>query len=107
MVRCGNCGESDLARGKERYMRLSDAIALGRTLIKARAGSTYFDDGSGCAIGMGIAAIGKRDLRASDALNAAGWEWTTAFPIPAVMPCGCKSKISWNTLTINGLGCQI
>jgi len=68
-------------------MRLSDAIALGRTLLKPRAGSTFSAGGYGCANGMALAAIGKSNCRVGDSLDE-------NFPIEAMrfagkLPCGC------------------
>lgn len=42
-------------------MKLSEAIALGRTLIVGSPGDEYVDETHGCARGMALAAVGKRD----------------------------------------------
>jgi len=68
-------------------MRLSDAIALGRTLLTPYAGVIEYN-GKGCAIGMGLKACGK-SANVHDALTDAGWGWTGNFNIPHPMPCGC------------------
>lgn len=75
-------------------MRLSDAIATGRVLVKPLAGVVLRDNKEeGCAIGMALVACGKQELAHSyDGLGQA-WPWTTNRLDPICLPCGC-GKIS-------------
>ena len=42
-------------------MRLSDAIGLGRTIVKAKSHTVLTKDNSqGCAVGMALVAVGKK-----------------------------------------------
>lgn len=70
-------------------MRLSDAIALGRTLITPRGGSLG-NGVSGCALGMGLMAKGivakDEKLLTEPEMN---WPWITKY---MEFPCACSSK---------------
>jgi hypothetical protein len=56
-------------------MRLSDAIALGRTLIKPNPCYTLLC-GEGCACGMALAAVGE--IRGTRLTLAEHWPWTAS-----------------------------
>jgi hypothetical protein len=43
-------------------LRLSEAILAGSTLVKAKSGAEAYPDGSGCARGMALEAVGKRQI---------------------------------------------
>jgi hypothetical protein len=62
-------------------MRLSDAIALGRTLVMPRGGEEYYADRSGCARGMALEAISKRTHKSMSN------EETVNMKVS--YPCGC------------------
>lgn len=72
-------------------MKLSDAIALGRTLVKPRRLAEYFPDGSGCARGMALEACGARakseNYSAHDDTFFDLWPWT--IHRPEKFPCEC------------------
>jgi hypothetical protein len=88
-------------------MRLSEAIALGRTMIVSNPGATFDGYGGGCAIGMGMAAVGKLNAEYGDALYESGWKWSKQFQVPEVLPCGCESHPQWKSSSMNPLGCVI
>ena len=67
-------------------MRLSDAIALGRTLIKSVPYYRNDTNGGGCALGMADVAIGS-----TDSLNH--YPWTCAEGSKFDLPCGCEKVI--------------
>ena len=74
-------------------MRLSDAIALGRTLAKPTS-SYFLNDGCACARGMACLAIGKKeDVDVSiESLN--NWPWLeNEFAHP------CHGKCEYTTTT--------
>lgn len=80
-------------------MRLSDAIALGQHLIK-RDPTTVLRDGCGCAIGMGLAAIGKTDARADYIVDHFPWVWkNNAFVEISMM----FSKVCQGLMTLDQL----
>lgn len=56
-------------------MRLSEAINLGRSLIKHGNGSRTLSRGEGCACGMGLAAVGE-SIGSKDTM-AKHWPWVT------------------------------
>jgi hypothetical protein len=64
-------------------MRLSDAIALGRTILEPVAGTFNDHHGGGCAIGMAYEAIGK-DFLVS---NVREWNWV--HTVRGKLPCSC------------------
>jgi hypothetical protein len=73
-------------------MRLSDAIALGRTLVKPHRLAEYYEDGSGCARGMALEACNARahsdDYNLHDDAFYRLWPWTSVSPNKA--PCNCQ-----------------
>lgn len=69
-------------------MKMSLAMALGRTMIKALAGTRSNGDGYGCALGMAEAAISKTDTwSASEHV----WPWILSPVGP--LPCGCTGRV--------------
>lgn len=71
-------------------MRLSEAIAIGRTLIKAVPMVRLSDDGQrGCALGMADAAYGKAAWAANDI-----HQWVAQSECPR-LPCGCELNSYW------------
>lgn len=71
-------------------MKLSDAIALGRTAVIPRAGVVLDEDGGGCALGMaGVAAgtytVGKAAVSVHELKVAFAW----ALETEPVCPCSC------------------
>lgn len=64
-------------------MRLSDAIALGRVVIKPFRGRIFNSPTEGCALGMGLAGIGRHGNGHSPAID---WPWLHK---DAPLPCGC------------------
>lgn len=69
-------------------MKISTAIALGRTMIKAVAGTRNNGLGYGCALGMAEAAIGQTNYYKSAESN---WRWITVPSLP--LPCGCTGLV--------------
>jgi hypothetical protein len=72
-------------------MRLSEAILLGSSIIKAKGGAIFYPDGSGCALGMGLAANGytcNPFAGDGDALHL--WPWLKQA---TVLPC-CPTLLS-------------
>lgn len=69
-------------------MRLSEAIGLGRTLVKAKGGVLLSGD-EGCALGMGMKAIGAVMLCREDSILDIHrlWPWTGEMNYSE--PCGC------------------
>src|SRR2546430_2284536 len=69
-------------------MRLSDAIAMGRMLLKPRAYTTILGD-EGCALGMAMAAHGCRSHQEAiaKANSLTNYSWMHGYPNPA--PCKC------------------
>lgn len=68
-------------------MRLSDAIALGRTLIKSQPGTVWDErDASGCAWGMAFAATGNHYCD-NIGLKLLGWHWSRMKTV--CMSCSC------------------
>jgi hypothetical protein len=59
-------------------MRLSDAIAMGRVLIKLNPG-LFLDPfcNQGCALGMGLAAVDGRKVKDNQERIAELWPWTS------------------------------
>jgi hypothetical protein len=74
-------------------MRLSDAIAMGRVLLKPVGGTTFDADGKGgCAIGMALKARGFDTRGLVFNPLAEYWDWTTGWPLGMMLPCGCHSE---------------
>ena len=74
-------------------MRLSDAIAMGRMLIRHVAGTIDDGNGGGCAFGMAFRAIG-------DFNYFHHWDWKDQGLLP--YPCDCKADS-----LIMGSACQL
>lgn len=72
-------------------MRLSDAIATGRMLVRSLPGVILTDGDRGCAIGMAIVAAGKVEFTSSDNCLGGIWPWTNVCPPDDLYPCGCGS----------------
>jgi hypothetical protein len=73
-------------------MRLSEAIALGRVLVRPAARAEYHHDESGCARGMALEAVGARVHNLSVCnfeVFERLWPWTTKTL--ALWPCSCES----------------
>ena len=70
-------------------MRLSDAIALGRMILRPLGGTFNDGKGGGCALGMAYMAAGLDPYKElfSAMQCEPGWKWieNTLF----VLPCGC------------------
>lgn len=71
-------------------MRLSDAINLGRSLVKLDAGTWHRGD-RGCAICMAMAAVGKLDeWDGNREIRFELWPWlrakTSSMPLPIYLP---------------------
>jgi len=76
-------------------MRLSDAIALGRTIIKPKSGS-YPTDTEGCALDMGMRATEGGNWHKSNRR----WPWLEK-ECPT-LPCNCFRARGWpNTVELN------
>lgn len=78
-------------------MRLSDAIALGRTLLRPKPYITIRGD-EGCALGMAMAANGCRSHEEGVAkATRMAWSWLNLKP--TVRPCPCNPEddyvLSW------------
>lgn len=77
---------------------LSQAIALGRLLVPPKPRDEWYEDGSGCARGMALEAVGRREkgLCASEntRLFEKLWPWTGAH---SKRPCACgnSDSVSW------------
>ena len=72
-------------------MRLSDAIAMGRTLMMPKAYTLRSSDGrEGCALGMGLAACGmeKQGLYYNKLLTR--WSWLLGT---SEHPCDCRNMV--------------
>jgi hypothetical protein len=72
-------------------MRLSDAIALGRTLLKPKAYQTIHN-GEGCALGMAMASLGCRSHAEAQkkCSSTTGWKWVRKdVDVP---PCSCDPE---------------
>ena len=86
-------GRYRLAKKEKNSMRLSDAIALGRTLVKPMAGKPLSKDNDyGCTIGMALRAVGRAyNCSQSDEQNwnwwpvyqqfLEEWPWTLSHPV--------------------------
>ena len=74
-------------------MRLSEAILLGSMQIKHVPFTTNDWKGGGCALGMGLAAIGKYGMFAAQ--PSTSWPWLLG---DSSAPCGCKEVILPNLL---------
>ena len=70
-------------------MRLSDAIALGRTCVRPIPNEIFDGDGGGCAIGMALAANGVTE-RGLDDLRIL-WPWTAEYERIPRFTCGCAN----------------
>lgn len=70
-------------------MKISTAIALGRTMIKAIAGTRNNGFGEGCALGMAEAAIGTTG--APFGASEEAWPWILSRRSP--LPCGCTGSV--------------
>lgn len=71
-------------------MRLSDAIMLGRMLLKPAPYTTIFE-GEGCALGMAFATLGcstHEQAMAKCKTDAANWKWIAQ---KCALPCDCTS----------------
>ena len=84
-------------------MKLSEAILLGSTVVKPKAGTQFdSDEHSGCAIGMAGTAIGAGfretpgGCREGGLHTIMGWEWTAK---QQRLPCWClplrKRSMAW------------
>lgn len=71
-------------------MRLSDAIAMGRVLLKPKAYVTIMD-GEGCALGMAFAAIGVTSHKEAvkRCKTVPEWKWLGKTK-PVLFPCYCN-----------------
>ena len=71
-------------------MQLWEAISLGRVLVKPISRGEWYFDGSGCARGMALEAVGKR-CQSTNAQNYIRferlWPWTTSN---SRYPCECS-----------------
>lgn len=80
-------------------MRLSEAIATGRVLVLPSSGSEWFQDGSGCARGMALEAVGKRLEVTRGQENwkrfLAEWPWTAE--LHTKKPCDCIFPFSFGS----------
>lgn len=82
-------------------MRLSDAIALGRTLIGSVKGCLFEKHGDGnlfgCALGMGVAAVGRQEQAMERGQDCSHEEPLSIWPwleISDLVPkCGCSKKM--------------
>lgn len=88
-------------------MRLSDAIALGRTLIGSVKGRLFEKHGDGnlfgCALGMGVAAVGRQEQamerdQHEEVLSI--WPWLEISDL--VPKCDCSEKMPH--YRVNGFG---
>jgi len=71
-------------------MRLSDAIAVGRVLVKGFVSRTYFGDGcTACAIGVAQLALGKKIH--DDDFVFSQWEW-----LGKIIKWSCPSPGCWH-----------
>jgi hypothetical protein len=70
-------------------MRLSDAIALGRTLKKPVRGMMGIGTNHGCALGMADAGVGGAKFGNEFATELCTWPWLSGN---TRLPCGCRSR---------------
>lgn len=80
-------------------MRLSNAVATGRTLIIPTRGVILMDPDHGCALGMGLAGAGVpykkvEAMHSEAACVRAQWPWLTDW---FHLPCSCQMGKSANT----------
>lgn len=68
-------------------MRLSEAIALGRTLLNPVPGSLFAGEDGGCAQGMALRCIGKKTTAESRLGIGDDWPWT--LEVVGKFPCEC------------------
>ena len=95
-------------------MRLSDAIALGRTLTKQVTANLFYDNGCACARGMACLAVGKEAQAGK--IEKEIWPWlNNRFEEPCQCGEGCgKSEYTqyyqaWgiiNHLMFHVVGCK-
>jgi hypothetical protein len=75
-------------------MRLSDAIAMGRTLVTPKPGAQFnIDENAGCALGMAINAAGGVYMKCppEEHIGRTGKvdEWWSFLGMGAKRPCDC------------------
>jgi hypothetical protein len=89
-------------------MRFSEAMELGRLLLRPMAGHLISPDGLyGCAMGMAGLAVGLRlylppckilgvDLKAEENYEVVAqvWPWINRKFVALIMPCGCVASIT-------------
>src|SRR5258705_6677476 len=74
-------------------MKLSEAMALGRVLLKPKAMFLTDGEGSGCALGMALTAIGvKIECPCSIDEPEGEWPWLRKF---CDCPCSCGLPLSY------------
>jgi len=84
----------------ESKLPLADAIFLGSHLVRGKGGAEWYSDGSGCARGMALEAIGVKRMPSMGDWLVDGmefgmclhqfisvWPWTTKTK--TTYPCGC------------------
>jgi hypothetical protein len=77
-------------------MRLSDAIALGRTVMTPKQGS-FGDSESGCALGMAGKAAGLRIYDSSFPIEPLRREWPWLYATVQPYPCRCARTVQYHT----------
>lgn len=76
-------------------MKLSDAIALGRVLVKPKANFLVDGEGSGCALGMALTAVGKK-IEMPSFLEEPEIEWPWLKKVCGYHFCSCFYGVSYS-----------
>ena len=77
---------------KETKMRLSDAIALGRTLVTKPIAHYFYDPSTNCACARGMACLAVGATGGIGDVEKTIWPWLANN---IVDPCQCKNYFSW------------
>lgn len=76
-------------------MKLSEAVLLGSTIVKPRRGQEWARNGSGCARGMALEAVGLRRKKADQRTRfEEQWPWTKIklnVHRDGFFACGCSA----------------
>lgn len=92
-------------------MRVSEAILLGSTLVKSKAGALHFSgENAGCALGMAVIANGGRFVPARRVVPASERRtlnveviWGTWLLRSIARPCDCRAPLQRNGLQLRDI----